>query len=140
MSTHLNTTFIVLSIGGLVNACYLVYKHQQKNKSKLICPLNHDCSKVTESKWSKIFFIKNEVLGAIFFLSMLILMLYSIITPNSSINIKLILLVGALVGLLFSIFLVLIQKFILKDYCFYCLISSFITLLLFIFSILIYIQ
>lgn len=129
MNTAFITTFIVLCISGIVNSSYLVYKHYKKKP--LMCPLNHNCSIVTESKWSKMFFIRNEILGLIFyiamFLSILILMLY----PSLSSILKIIILLATGFSLLFSIFLVLIQKYVIKDYCFYCLISAVITLLIF---------
>jgi len=122
------TTFLALSIGGMVNSSYLVYKHYQKKP--LVCPLNHDCSKVTESKWSKIFFIRNEVLGLLFFIFLLMSMIILIFNPDLNI-LKTIVLISTGLSLLFSISLVLIQKYIIKDYCFYCLISALITLLIF---------
>ena len=126
--TTFMTTFIVLTIGGIVNAGYLLVKHYQKKP--LVCPLNHDCSKVTESKWGKIFFIRNEVLGLLFFLFLFASILTLIFNPELSI-LRTLILIAVFFGLLFSIFLVLLQKYVIKDYCFYCLISAIITLLMF---------
>ncbi len=127
------TTFIVLSICGMINSGYLIYKHNQKKP--LVCPLNHNCSVVTESEYGRIFFIRNEVLGFIFYLALLTTMLVIIFNPDLFSILKLPILIATLLSLLFSIFLVLLQKYVIKDYCFYCLISTIITLLIFINSV-----
>ena len=126
------TTFIALAVGGIVNAGYLVHKHYQKKP--LVCPLNHDCSVVTESKWNKIFFIRNEVLGLMFFIFLFFSILVLIFNPNLNI-LKTIILTATAFSLLFSIFLLLIQKYVIKDYCFYCIISAIITFLIFLNSV-----
>ena len=126
------TTFIVLSICGIINSSYLTYKHYQKKP--LVCPLNHDCSRVTESKWSKIFFIRNEYLGLLFFIFLLASRLFLIFNPGLNILNKIILITASF-GLLFSIFLIFLQKYIIKNYCFYCLISAIITFLVFLNSV-----
>lgn len=128
-------SFITLSILGLLNSGYLLYKHYTKKQKPLICPMNHDCSKVTESKWSHIFLIRNEFLGVLFFLGMLTLILIYHLFSVMDFGISILIFIMSSIGLLFSIFLVLVQAFILKDYCFYCLISAIITFLLFLNSI-----
>ena len=126
-------TFLALSAGGIINSGYLFYQHHKKKS--LICPLNHDCSVVTESKWNKTLFVRNEILGLLFFVFLFISMLYLILNQNLSSTLKIIILIATALGLFFSIFLVLLQKYFIKDYCFYCLISAIITLLIFLNSI-----
>jgi len=128
---------MVLSVAGVINAGYLIWKHQQKKP--MVCPLDHDCSKVTEGKWSRIFFVRNEVLGTLFFVSMFLASLSLIIFPNFNQNLFLFILIATSGGLLFSLALILIQIYLIKDYCFYCLISAGITLLLFFNSILLFV-
>lgn len=123
-------TFIVLCLGGIIDSSYLLYQHQKKKP--LVCPLDHDCSVVTESKWSRIFFVRNEALGLLFYLFMLGGIVSSFFLTSSLSTLFLVLFISSSLGLIFSIFLVLIQIFAIKDYCFYCLISAFLTLLLFI--------
>ncbi len=131
-------SFLVLAIGGLINASYLTVKHYQKKP--LVCPINHDCSTVTESKWSHIFYIRNEFLGILFFLSILASILITIFSTStifiSTISYFTPILTG--IGLLFSSFLLLIQAFAIKKYCFYCILSAIITLLLFLNSLALY--
>lgn len=123
-------TFIVLSICGIIDAGYLFYQHRKK--TPLVCPLNHSCSVVTESKWSGVLGVRNEILGLLFYIFTLAMVLGSVIIPNLAATIYLILFISLSAALLFSIILTLIQLYKIKNYCFYCLISALLTFLLFI--------
>lgn len=127
-------SFITLTIAGIVDAGYLVWKHYKHNAAPLVCPLDHDCSKVTESRWSTIFWVRNEVLGLLFYVSMLVAGLIIFFMPEFDLF-KLLVIIAVGGGLLFSLFLILVQLYKIKDYCFYCMISAFITLLLFVNSL-----
>lgn len=126
-------SFLVLCLAGIFNAGYLVWTHRQKKP--LVCPLDHDCSTVTESKWSRIFFIRNDTIGLFFFLMMLLGSLAAFFLSEFANLLYWFLFLATGFALLFSLFLIFIQFYVLKDYCFYCCISAFITLLLFLNSI-----
>jgi len=128
--------YLVLALGGIINSGYLFWNHRQKKP--LVCPLDHDCSVVTESKWSHLFGIRNEILGLLFFVGMLSLGIATLTTLLPLSTTLLLLIIGASLGLLFSIFLILLQSFVIKNYCFYCLISAGISTLLFVMSILLF--
>lgn len=132
-----NITFIVLSFAGLINAGYLVWKHYFEKKP-LVCPIGHDCNAIVESKWGHIFGVRNEVLGVIYYAAMLTAGILTVFAPNLITNLPLFILIGTGAGLLFSIFLTLLQRYVIKDYCFYCLISALVALLLFINSVALY--
>lgn len=123
--------FIVLSVLGIVNAAYLAYKHYAGRGGPLVCPLNHDCSVVTESRWSSYFGVRNELLGLAFYLIVFALAISTVAAPAlyDSITPLLIFTTGA--GLFFSLFLTALQTFVIRSYCFYCLLSALTTLLLF---------
>ena len=127
-------SFMALSLGGIIDTSYLLYQHYKKKP--LVCPMDHDCSVVTESKWSKVFFVRNEILGLSFYLLILISLVLSLIFSNLSSKIYLFLFLFSFTGIVFSAFLVYLQIYKIRDYCFYCLISSFLTLLIFVNSIL----
>lgn len=129
MSTVFTASFITLAIAGMLDAGYLVWKHY--SHKSLVCPLDHDCSKVTESKWSHIFWVRNEVLGLLFYVAMLVAGLVVFFMPEFPRLSSLIVLATGF-GLLFSLFLILVQIYRIKDYCFYCILSTLITLLLFV--------
>lgn len=125
-------SFLALSVGGIITSGYLVWKHYQKQKQPLVCPMNHDCSVVTESKWSHLFYVRNEVLGLLFYVSMLGVGLGMAFLNEYVGLLGLIIKISTAFGVLFSLFLIFIQIKVIKDYCFYCLISTVITILLFI--------
>ncbi|MBI2582346.1 vitamin K epoxide reductase family protein [Candidatus Woesearchaeota archaeon] len=127
-------SFITLALAGIVDAGYLVWKHYSHKSEPLVCPLDHDCSKVTESKWSTIFLVRNEVLGLLFYVAMLVSGLAVFFMPEFS-WLKLLIKFAVGGGLLFSLFLIWVQIYKIKDYCFYCMISALITLLLFVNSL-----
>ena len=122
---------IVLAIFGLVDSLYLWYEHKSKNAT-LMCPMDHDCSVVTESKWSTIFGIRNEVLGALYYLAILTGGFALALYPDASELVRTLLLVASLGGFLFSVFLTAVQFQVIKDFCFYCLISAGLSTVLFI--------
>lgn len=125
---------IVLAALGAVNALYLLRGHRKKS---LICPLNHDCSVVTESKWSTFLGVRNEVLGIAYYFGVLVLYALFALRPATLERFGMILPFMTGGGLLFSAALVGIQAFAIRDYCFYCLISAFIALVLFVTSVLV---
>src|SRR3989344_820011 len=131
-------SFIALAVGGIIDTSYLLYQHYKKKP--LICPLDHDCSIVTEGKWPKVFFLRNEILGLSFYLTILISLILSITFPNFSAKIYLFLFLFSFAGIIFSAFLVYLQVYKIRDYCFYCLISAFLTLLIFVNSILLLVK
>ncbi len=124
-------SFILLSITGLLISGFLIRKHYLKQKQPLVCPLNHDCSVVAESKWSHIFYVRNEVLGFLFYAALLVGMVMALFLPQLVMITKLIL-VATAGGLFFSLFLIFVQVKVIKDYCFYCLLSAGISLMLFV--------
>ncbi|HUZ92749.1 MAG TPA: vitamin K epoxide reductase family protein [Candidatus Paceibacterota bacterium] len=121
--------FIALSLGGIVDSGYLLYTHY--GKKSLVCPLDHDCSYVTESKWSRIFGARNEVLGFLFYAGVFVFALGEAAFPATVHPLYAFAVWGIGAGFLFSVFLVLVQIFAIKDYCFYCIISALLTLFLF---------
>ena len=127
------TTFFVLTILGLVDTGYLVYKHGKKKP--MVCPLEHDCSKVTESKWSTVLGVRNELLGFLFYVSLFFGMLVGSVVPALHPLLLLFFFISTSIGALYSLFLVIIQFAVIKDYCFYCMISASLTLLLFLNSL-----
>ncbi len=122
-------TFIVLSLLGIATTLRLIWQHKKKKEQPLVCPLNHDCSVVTESRWSHIFYVRNEVLGLLFYVVMLLAALGIVLSWYEEV-LHLFIRIATILSALFSVFLIYVQAKIIKDYCFYCLISALLTLLL----------
>ncbi len=130
MAIQFIVSLIVLALLGIIDSAYLAWTHFMKKQ--LVCPID-GCEVVVESKWNKIFFVRNEILGLMFYIAVLIgaILLFQGSSIKILFSIKTWLLVLSTIGLLFSTFLVYVQAKIIKSYCFYCLISSLITLLIF---------
>ena len=127
VSTQLIASLAVLSIAGIADSTYLAWKHTRKQP--LVCPLNHTCDVVTESSWSKILGIRNEFLGVLYYVFMLA-GAFALFFYNFQ-RLPIILITASGSAFLFSIFLVYLQAKAIKNYCFYCLISAGINLLIF---------
>jgi len=127
MASQFISTLIVLGILGVVDTSYLIWK--SRKKQPVVCPIGEKCNVVLNSKWNKIFFIRNDVLGLLFYISVIIGAFLLFFDMNGII--KTLLTFGSGLGVLLSVFLVFVQTRILKNYCFYCLISAFLNLLIF---------
>jgi len=129
----LTIIFLVLAFIGIIDSGYLSFQHLKKKK--LVCMINENgCNIVAESKWSTIFGVKNDYLGFLYYLGLFVLMIVSFY-----VNVSAIILLITSLGLLFSIFLMIIMIFVIRNFCLYCTISAVVSLLLFLVSIMLYI-
>lgn len=128
-------SFLALATAGILICSFLIYKHYKKKRAPLICPLHHDCSVVTESKWSHIFYFRNETLGGLYYVSMLVGMVTTLWSETLGELFLKLLPFATGFGIFFSAFLVGVQVFKIKDYCFYCMLSALLTVLLFVNSL-----
>lgn len=123
------TSFIVLSFLGILDVGYLAYKHVQKKP--LVCPINHNCAEVTGSKWANMLGMRNEYIGLAYYVFLFAGGVASFLYPLHQPPLYLVLFGTTCLGVIYSIFLVSLQAFVIKNYCFYCMISALLTLLLF---------
>jgi len=124
-------TFFILAFCGLGISWYLVYKHFLSTKKPMVCPITHDCSKVTESRWNSIFFgIRNDVLGLGFYVALIVFNAAVYVYPEYTATVFSFNVLAEIGAALFSLFLVGIQMFVLKEYCFWCLSLSVVNFLL----------
>ena len=130
---------IIISILGLSG--FLIARHIWNHKTKhtpLICPGRFDCHAVVHSSYAQLFGIPNEFLGMIYyaFISFSFLF-FLILTLNAVPLTKVVVLFyfiffGSLMSVLFSIYLLWVQIFILKKGCSWCIISAVISAIIFI--------
>ncbi len=120
---------IFLAFVGFLISFYIFLK--KRGKSQLKCPLEAECDKVIQSKFSYFWGIRVEILGMIYY--GLVSLSYGLKSylplffqgwPN------VILLSLAIGAFLFSLYLTFIQIFTLKKYCSWCLVSAFICTLI----------
>ena len=118
---------IILSVVGFAASFYIFYS--KKYDKPLYCPIGEDCDAVVRSKYGKTFGVENTIPGMLYYAIMLI---YGILNRNLfKGNIIYYFLVSASVAsVLFSLYLVYVQKFILKKWCIYCIISTMASILI----------
>lgn len=119
---------VIVALVGLADSSYIFYT-KTKNK-KLVCFVGQDCDKVVKSKYSRIFNIPNEVLGILFYLSVLGFVFLTFLNIASLLGFPLlpIFQAAAFLALLSSVFLTGIQVFKLKELCEYCLATAVVNL------------
>lgn len=126
-------TYLYLGLLAATIGMYIaIHIYQSKRgKRKLMCPRGHDCTKVVTSRYSKTLGVPNETLGvgyyvvvAGFFASVLAFPILDTDVLQFSVAL------GALLGVLFSLYLLYVQAFKLRTWCIWCLISACMTIFL----------
>lgn len=125
---------IAIALGGLLIVFYIFY--MKKSHSKFVCPLGSDCSVVIYSRYAKFFGISLEYLGAAYYA--IIFSFYTLwIVGSQFITPSLTFFVIALTfgAFLFSLYLIFIQAFVLRQWCMWCLLLSVFSMTIFIISV-----
>lgn len=113
-------TILTLSIAGFVDATYLAMK--KLLGSPITCYAFNGCGTVDASPYSSIFGIPLSIFGSLFYAVTILLLVQFFLRKQKKIfNIA----TGVLIaGGLFSIYLITLQAFVIKAWCFYCIISD----------------
>ncbi len=122
---------IITALIGFTDATYLTVKHY--SGEELNCNIFDGCNIVTASPYSEVFGFPVALLGAMFYLSVLLLTLFyidrekpvilSMITPIT------------IAGFLASVWFMYLQFFVIEALCQYCILSAITSTLLFIFGL-----
>ena len=140
-------TFLPVSFLGFLDASYLSIKHFVG--TPLPCSVFRGCEEVTTSQYSVIGGIPVALLGAIYYLTIFILILavlrrniFSSSGAENSVGTnedKLLNLTARLtvMGLLASLWFIYLQLFVIKAICLYCMFSAFTSITLFVFGIIV---
>ena len=114
---------VIIALGGLFLALYIFTK--KKRKETLVCPLDSNCDAVVHSRYSTFLGIPLEVMGMFYFAFIFLYFLAALFLPglNSGyfVFIPPIMTLGAF---LFSIYLVMVQMLLIKEWCAWCLVST----------------
>jgi uncharacterized membrane protein len=128
---------VIVFVLGLCG--FMIAKHIRNHKTKntpLICPIGFDCHTVVHSDYSRFFNIPVEVLGMTYYAFLSFFYLILIFIPEvMPIALYGFLLLASFVAFLFSIYLIIIQIFVLKKGCSWCILSSVISALIFILTV-----
>lgn len=138
MKTHSNPktlaiVILVLAFIGFLDATYLTVQHYLGAIPP--CLLTEGCSAVLTSEWSKVFGLPVALLGAVYYLTLLLLAIVYLKTGRGKVLFSAA--VVTFFGAITSIWLVILQLFIIKEICFYCMISATTSAALFVIGLLI---
>ena len=122
----------LLGVGllGFIDATYLTIKHY--TQGEITCSITNGCDVVTSSIYSEIFGIPVALLGALFYLTMVVAMIAYLDRKNE----KILRLASCftIAGLLASIYFVSLPAFVLHAWCQYCIGSAITSTTLFVFG------
>lgn len=114
---------LALSVAGICETTYLIRKRLASQHP--VCFIGQKCEVVLASKYSKMFFIHNDILGLLSYISILIitaLLLLGVLPAGLlMLGLEAILIVGSLMSLYF----VFLQWQVIKAWCFWCMMSAF---------------
>lgn len=121
---------VILALAGFLLAFYI--RLTKKRNKKLVCLIGEDCDKVVRSRWAETFGIPNEVLGMWYY--GLLAASYAALGVLPMLRTPLIqfwLTTVSGFAALFSIYLMGIQAFRLKEWCEWCIASTLISIVIF---------
>lgn len=123
--------FILACVGFAVSL--YIWRKKKKNQ-KLVCVIGDDCDKVVRSKYSAFLGVQNEVLGMVYyaFVAFFALIILSGVSLTSGVSLSLVFSAISGPAALFSLTLVFIQIFVIREWCEYCLVSAFVSIAIFI--------
>lgn len=127
----LPATAVALCVAGLAVSGYLTYEHFTTS-STLACPQTgtFDCRQVTTSAQSKLLGIPVAVLGVAYFAGMLLLVALGAVRAGDR-RITALRLAGAAGGVVFVLYLVYAELFIIDKICMWCTVVHAVTVALF---------
>ena len=121
-----NILILILSAAGIAITTYITTAHLLNKK--VVCLISSkDCNVVLDSKYSRTFGIKNEVIGLFYYIAIIIAIF---IMPST--NIIIAAKTASALAALYSVILLCIQIKKIKNYCSWCITTAIINILLFI--------
>ncbi|OGY23504.1 MAG: hypothetical protein A2172_04830 [Candidatus Woykebacteria bacterium RBG_13_40_15] len=121
---------LLLSAAGLAVSTYLAWTYL--SGSSIACT-THGCDAVRSSSYANLFGVPQPLFGIIFYLMLIFLSLaLQILDKFFTILLKRLIIVVSAFGFLYSVYLTLLEAFVIKAYCDWCLASAAISTLIFI--------
>jgi uncharacterized membrane protein len=117
----------IAAVGGF-DAAYILYKKQRHEK--LVCLIGQDCEAVVNSRYSTFFGLPNEVIGLAYYLGIILAVGWTVAVGPTVVGVAVIDVVRwiAFAAAAASVVLTVIQAFILRQWCEYCLITTLVNL------------
>lgn len=124
----------VAALGGFGVSATILYS--KKTNTQLVCPTGSDCDVVIKSRYSKFFGIPLEYLGmayfAAIFIAYIILLAFPQLLPGVALLGLRLLTMGAF---FFSLYLLFVQAFLLRQWCIWCLLAAMLSMIIFFISL-----
>jgi len=124
---------VFVASGGFVLSLYI--RHMKRSDKSQVCLPGSDCKRVITSEYSQFFGIPLEIMGMLYYGIVFFTYAALILYPNFVYEE---IVFGAMaltsIAFLFSIYLVFIQAFALKQWCMWCLLSAVFSSIIFIVS------
>jgi uncharacterized membrane protein len=124
------TAYILTLVFGLIGfITAAMIRHKKKVGQPMVCPLGSDCNSVVYSSYSKFFGIDVSTFGIIYYGIISALYAFFIIIPNNIPDY--IYVIGFLLSvfaIIFSVYLLIIQFLVIREWCFWCICSAVISL------------
>lgn len=120
--------------GGLGVALYIYYT--KRYHKQLVCPIGSDCNAVITSRYAKFLGVPLEYWGMFYYAVIIAAYVILIFAPQllSEIFLSgLIMLTAA--AFFFSLYLLFVQAFLLRQWCIWCLLSAMLSIMIFIISL-----
>ncbi len=125
----LSIFMIILAFGGILDSYYLTLEHFSGTIPPCVGGFFPDCGKVLTSPYSVVFGVPLALLGMIHY-SILTLFIFLSIYTEKKLFIRILFLLTAF-GMVVSLYLIFLQGFIIRALCQYCILSAFISFMLY---------
>lgn len=126
-----NRLIFIFSLLGLAVSVFLLYEYSLSGPMN--CPVGRGCDIVRASPYSSFLGIPLPILGMAFYLGMAVLAIIRSQNLSGRVLAKLQLL-GALSGFIFGVYLTFLEAFVIKAYCFWCVLSFIISGMILLFA------
>lgn len=117
--------FYFVTLLAIINAGYLFFQHQRQIKTgrPISCPLNGHCENVLNTPYNKTLGIANELWGIGYTVLLIVLAFFAQTTFSFNAVARIFLLLLTMVGVIMSTYLLFIMKYVLKSFCFWCVLA-----------------
>ncbi len=131
MTKQVNRLIFILTLVGLVVSAYLAYEYNLSGP--INCPIGgKGCDIVRTSQYSSFLGISIPYLGIVFYITLAFLTIWLTQSYNKIIDLARFLI--SFSGFVFGVYLTYLEAFVIGAYCFWCVTSFIISIIILIFS------
>ena len=115
---------IILASIGFGVSFYIFYT--KKNDKPMHCVIGQDCDAVVKSKYGKTFGVENTIPGMLYY-TLIFAYGIALLSNRNLFKPDIVyysIVIASIASVLFSVYLIAVQAFVLKKWCEYCIVSS----------------